>query len=593
MRFEDFPEAIDPDEARRALDRAASLDDGRAEGLRECGERMASGMSVDSGLAETLVAIEGLACQFMFGEGEARRRNGSALVPWIEMDGKVSPPPVAAFPDGARGYLAERASLARRVDVRARLHDFRWERWRDVTGARGAIDTYMEATTSVDLADDGSAQSAVDYLVRAAELALAINYRRDHVRDRLATEIRRSIGGPNLGYPCWLLERTADLLTQDGELSVELTRLVIDGAKEAGRRSDRHSERAYLEAAMAIAAAGGRHDQARMLRLSCAKSVEAEAVERAGEGGLIETALLTQALKLYQNAGDGPSVRRIRTRLPQANKRAMEQMHTIGVETAISNDDIESAVAGLLAATSSDPAAIRAVPRQMGFWPDWTSVERERLDHESAFMRFASTTILEHDGRSVPLPDEQAARDLALTTRQFAQRTAILVGLTEIAVGKLRDRGQWTRDSVVAAVGSVDVDLGRACEPGIRAFEVGDYWTALHVLTPQVERAIRLIGLRIDAPIHRITSAERLTWAPLDPMLEDPIIQAALGRDFARELQALFTDQYGPNIRNSTAHGAADLDAPEGPAMICLMTILAIADVLTNLPETEPVPEGE
>ncbi|MHB8399304.1 MAG: DUF4209 domain-containing protein [Candidatus Limnocylindrales bacterium] len=66
-------------------------------------------------------------------------------------------------------------------------------------------------------------------------------------------------------------------------------------------------------------------------------------------------------------------------------------------------------------------------------------------------------------------------------------------------------------------------------------------------------------------------------------MLDDAVIRTALGEDFTRELQALFTSEYGPNIRNNVAHGAADLDAAPAPAMICLMAILAVADVLAGL----------
>lgn len=588
MLFEEFPDTIPPDINESAVSSAAALDDARDESLHSYGQRLTAGVSPASGLADTLVAIEGLVCQFMLGQGEARERHQSALTPWIEMGGQMKPPPVSVFPDSAREYLTTRAAGARRADVRARLDDFRWERWGDVTGARGAIDAYLEATETVDFSDASDANAVIGYLVRAAELALRVNHRQEGVRTRIADYGRRALGGD---YPSWLLEHTADLLKSDPVLSQDLTDGAIASASDAAGRGDRHMERGHLESALAIARAIGRHDQARSIRRSFAASHEAEATERAAEGGLIEAFTLTEALRAYMELGDSEAVQRIRGRLAKANERALNEMHTIGAEVAIPNEDIERAVASLAAASSVDPSATRLVPRQLGFWPTWATVEQERQDQGNVFLSLASRTILDHDARSVPLPDPGPERAVAETIHQFTQRTMIGCGLAEIALQSLRARGHWAAELVGAAIADADAALGRASEPGVRAFEAREWWTALHVLAPQVERAVRLIGVRLNAPIHRVTTTQRLLWAPLDPMLEDPVIRLALGDDLARELGALFTSEYGPNIRNNVAHGATDLDDAKAPAMVCLMAILTLADVLAGLPDpgsTEP-----
>ncbi len=583
MLFEDFPEAIPPDINETAVTGAAALDDARDESLHSYGERLAAGVSPASGLAETLVAIEGLVCQFMLGHSEARERHQSALTPWIEMGGQMTPPPVSVFPASAREYLTTRATGARRADVRARLHDFRWERWGDVTGARGAIDAYLEATEAVDFSDPSDANAAMENLIRAAELALRVNHRQEDVQARVADYSRQALSSD---YPSWLLEQTADLLKRDPVLSQDLTDGALAAASDAAARGNRHTERSYLESALALASAIKRHDQAQSIRRSLAASHEAEATERAAEGGLIEAFTLTEALRAYMKFGDTEAVQRIRGRLAKANERALNEMHTISGEVAIPNDDIERAVASLAAASSTDPHAIRVVPRQLGFWPTWAKVEQERQDQGSVFLELASTTILDPDARSVPLPGAGPERTSAETIRQFAQRTMIGCGLAEIALQSLRARGQWTAEAVAAAIADADATLGRASEPGVRAFEAQEWWTALHILAPQVERAVRLIGARLNAPIHRVTTAQRLLWAQFDPMLDDPVIRAAVGDNLARELGALFTSEYGPNIRNNVAHGAADLDAAEAPAMVCLMAILTLADVLAGLPDT-------
>jgi hypothetical protein len=580
--FEEFPDTIPPDINESAVARAVALDDARDESLHAYGRRLAIGVSLASGLAETLVVIEGLVCQFMLGQAEARERHRSALTPWIEMGGQMTPPPVSVFPDSAHEYLRSRADGARRADVRARLHDFRWERWGGVADARGAIDGYVEATETVDLSNASDANAAIEYLIRAAELTLRVNHRQEDVRTRVADFGRRAIGGD---YPSWLLEHTADLLKGDPVLSQDLTDGAIASASDAASRGDRHTERSYLESARALAQAIGRHEVARSIRRSLAASHEAEANERAVEGGLIEAFTLTEALRAYTELGDREAIQRIRGRLAKANERALNEMNTLSVEVTIPTEDIERAVLSLAASGSTDPPSMRALPRQLGFWPTWATVEQERRDQSSVFASLASRTILNHDARSVPLPNAGPARESAETIRQFAQRTMIGCGLAEIVLQSLRARGRWTAEKVAAAIADADIALGRASEPGVRGFEAGEWWTALHVLAPQVERAVRLIGVRLNAPIHRVTTAQRLLWAQLDPMLEDPVIRVALGDDLAPELGALFTSEYGPNIRNNVAHGATDLDDAKAPAMICLMAILTLADVLANLPD--------
>ncbi|MHB8399622.1 MAG: DUF7380 domain-containing protein [Candidatus Limnocylindrales bacterium] len=471
MLFQDFPEAIPPGDAASALGLAARLDDGRDETLHSYGERIVSGVSPESPLAETLVAIEGLVCLFMLGQVGARERHGSALTPFMEMGGQASPPPVSAYPESARGYLTDRANVAGRPDVRARLCDFRWERWHDVTGARAAIDAYLEATQAVDLTDMREVSEAMEYLIRAAELALHVNHRRDDVRNRIADEARRSIGGEHLGYAPWLLEKTAGLLSQDVALSTDLVDRVAEEASKAASRGDRHAERSSLEGALALAAAIKHHDRAATFRAALAASLEAEALERADEGGLIESAFLTQALEAYTNLGDSVSVQRIRSRLPRANERAMGEMHTVGVEVVFPTEEIERSVSSMSAAKSADPAAIRTVGRELGFWPLWAVVEQERDKHGSVLASLASTTLLEHDARSVPLPDSGPDREAALTIRQFAQRSMITAGLAEVTLRVLRDLGTWSAETVSAAIADGDLDLGRACESGVWALD--------------------------------------------------------------------------------------------------------------------------
>ena len=149
-----------------------------------------------------------------------------------------------------------------------------------------------------DREDDSSGEDeAVDYLARAAELSLRVGYRQTDVRDRITAEVRRSIATGHAGQAAWLVERNVDLLRRDQALSDETVDLLATAAREAASKGDRHEGRFTAQAAIALASASGRGEQAAELRTLIAASYEAEASERAAEGGLIASALLADALR--------------------------------------------------------------------------------------------------------------------------------------------------------------------------------------------------------------------------------------------------------------------------------------------------------
>ena len=59
------------------------------------------------------------------------------------------------------------------------------------------------------------ANAAMDYLIRAAELALRVGHRQADVRGSIANHTRLALGGD---HSAWLLDQTRDLLQLDAAL---------------------------------------------------------------------------------------------------------------------------------------------------------------------------------------------------------------------------------------------------------------------------------------------------------------------------------------------------------------------------------------
>jgi hypothetical protein len=361
MRPEDFPGTIAEPDIERAQQLAEELEVQAPDGLHEFGRYLAARAMDTSDVSESLVGFEGLICMFMLGEGDARERHESALTPWAEFGGEQSPPGVPWYPEAMRPYLIKRTKAARRPEVRARLSDFVWERWHDVSAARSAVDAYLEASDVPD-AEERDYGAAMHYLIRAAELAVLIDHRADDVRSTIVNEVERTIGGSNLGYPCWLMERCARLLLSDQESARRLIEQALHAGQDAGARSERHPERSYLESALALAHGLKDQKEANSIRRLMAESLEHEAEEQASRGGLVESHFLSEAMQVYQDLGDSAAFQRLKPRIIAANERSLAEMHTISVSAPFPIQAIEEATGVLTAAHTSEPPSSTRTP---------------------------------------------------------------------------------------------------------------------------------------------------------------------------------------------------------------------------------------
>ena len=581
MIWDETPATFTADELEHALSQAATCEDGPtslssvADGLKQRGEAI---RAADPHAYGTLLIADGLACDLMFTRGESSTRWGP-LGPMMEFDRGVYPPPLGTFPDGLRPYFEQRAAGTSRPDLRARYQDLIWLRWKDFASARAAHAAYLEAASDADLDEATSAMTACDYLIRAVELSLTLGIEEAATIERLDREIRRGLTREGAGYSCRLADAGAQLLAREPARTRSLVDALVTPAAAAptGRR---HRERSMLESAEILARAMGDAEQGRSLRLRQAQSFEAEAQERAGEGGMIELALLEDAAKLYGDAGAGDDLQRLKPNLSAASKRAVEGLHVIESEVSIPRAAIEDAAKQLVERLGVNEQLLLGAADALGFWPAPEQVEAalDMAAAEHPLLFLVGHTALSADGRYQPDPASDEDRRAVQLTRQFSQDTAARVAVTGSVIEILRTEGHWSSEAMTAAVRLVDEPLAAACEEGLEALEAGRGWRAIHCLVPQLERAVRLVGLEIGANVMRRATRGGLRWASLEELLGDEAIAAAVQPRLAVALSRLYVDPYGPNFRNEVAHGAADPGGEyTGASTLTALAILSVA----------------
>ncbi len=297
-------------------------------------------------------------------------------------------------------------------------------------------------------------------------------------------------------------------------------------------------------------------------------------------------ALLNDAVQLYGQSGAGEDVQRLKPDLAAASLRAETGLHTVSSDTfTVPHEEFEKAADGLIGRYGEDePVLLLAMGDSLGLWPAPTRIEESldeaMKDHPLLYL-FGHTTVT-GDGRYQPDPATDAERRGAHLTRHYAQEVAIKVGIGGPVIDVLRQRGLWSAERLTAAVAVVESDLAEASSAGFRALENGDPWSAMHVLTPQLERAVRAVVVaKGGAPMSQAERSSGLRWKSLDETLIMGEAVEGLGEAVVLGLRRLFVDPYGPNYRNEIAHGAAD--PRRGRTQDATLVVLALLSVTLRL----------
>ena len=589
--FQDFPLTFSDDEISRALPIAEQTEQSGDASLHELGRTLLSrGTEVreEDNQAGLLVIVDGLVCQLFLGDVAHEHWGGIPLGPMMEMGGGAFPPYVPSFPQSVLSYVERRAADTTREGLRARYHDFLWCRRRSYRDAQGAIRAYRSAGIGSDPKDATDHMTAARYLARAAELSLALNFERRETAAVLLAEIQGAIGEEGGGF-VWQVAHALGPLAQDDP---DFATGVIDRLFEEAERSrgDAHHEKTTLEAAEALGNVLDRRDAVDRARREFAEACEREAAARAGEGGLIQVALLRDAIEAYQRIGDGAAIQRMKDRLGEAAIQAESELHPIGVEVKVPTEMIEKARDEAVRRIESSDEGLLGVPAALGIWPRW-SIVRERYAksrQEHPLQWLGSRFTLGTEGRVSSPPQTEAEREEAYLLDFFSQEFQMTVGLSIHLVDLLRSGGHWSADALIASIQEADSELAAAAEPGIRSYETGDTWSAAHVLIPQFERGLRQIALQLSANVRRLVQDQGLQMATLGPILADATVKRFLGEDVAPSFEAVFVEPRGLNVRNNTAHGLLDpTEDQRAVAFIALMGVLTAAHGLLYLRSAE------
>lgn len=494
-----------------------------------------------------------------------------------------------ATPEVLEHWRARAAASAHPI-LRARYADLLWELPNrlehgrpDAAMARIAIDSYLEAVAAHRYSDEVTRIAKVK---RALELALSIGDadRVARARDILLAMDDGQADDSDVGL--WAF--AFDTLIEPPNKKVPLTdyqrAAVIANVEMRAERSARAASGEYHPGAAEDAAVrlatyyrrAQRPDDVR--RVLNQYRIAVLALDETAPA-FIQAHSLEQLYDLYQQFGLPDEAAQLDESLRVAGERSNAEMKSVSTEISIKAEDVDKFYLALLAGTP-DQALTRIASH---FVPDRAELTTQLNDlARKAVIAYMITRVIKDDG------GRTVARVGSLDSDPEGQLLLHVSQNMQINIPWLRDAFARGEEAGVVSFATVG-DFVFACpfftakrrsmiERGLRAYFESDPLTAVHILIPQIEQAVRELATMLRAQIYSPRRGGGLHLRTLDELLRDGVIVEVMGEDISSYLRLLLTDARGWNLRNNVCHGLAPAGMVSVPsADRVLHAMLAIA----------------
>lgn len=489
-------------------------------------------------------------------------------------------------------HWAQRADTVGNPVLKARYADLCWDLWRRITGAKPAIRfAHLAIDAYLDGADQGR-HSAVTRqaaaIRRAGHIAVRIQDgpRRDRARAALLSLHAQAMdrirqGGQGLW---WIAFREMQDNKGLGFTEPEQTQLVAEvesvfGMHTSTSDATRFDPHAARDAALALI----RHYRTRnrpddVKRLQRELAVCLELFAERGDA-MLASSMLPECIDLYRESGLAREARRVQRILQEKirESRALMGRHEVvqQIPKAKMEDWLTAQCEGGL-----DTALGRIAEEFMHSEAEVRQQVAETAENAPMFA-FITKTIQEDDhiaGKVGNATFDEIGTVVFEGYRLTQLGTFWLFHALERVVELYgEDTTGWVARMNASGLFGDDTAL---LTKGVQAWFDEDHVQAVHLLIPQIERAVRGLMHRIGQPTtkpHREVEGASQSMG-IGDALHSAEFSKAYGPDLRLHLLSLYADPRGWNLRNRMAHGtlpAREMDA--GMSAWLIQTLLLLS----------------
>lgn len=494
-----------------------------------------------------------------------------------------------ALLNDAKAYFDRQLDKPQPALLRSRYADFLFDQKyaggerKRVDYAKLAEDAYIEAARDI-LSQPDLTIDAATFLLRAAFIAQSMKQSPlvDTARGAIVDGLRMLADDARLRYTIDLARALLLLSNDVPRADLELAARTLDrGARiehDAGRY---YAERQFLGSLDDVYQALVDNAARREAQRRVAESHEADANARSVASHLAAAAHLEDAILVYQRLRMQDKVDELLRRIGEQYQAGQDEFGQIEVRGAIPRVEVERLYDVRLAPLSLGDA-LGALGALDAFQPSYAAAEEraQGIAEYAPLSALLARTIIRDDS---PTRHIQSAEERyeAQVQRQFVFH----INLTAIVIGLMLQRLEQDKDLNARSLGDyferwplMDPRHLPFLRRGIERYYADDYISALHILTPQIEGALRSMLWQGDLAVTGFTrDAAGIDADTLSGLLRRKDVQAVLGQNFWRYLDTVLSAQDGLNLRNDVAHGLVK------PAQVTKVSVVVVIHLLLCL----------
>jgi len=504
---------------------------------------------------------------FGFCEDYLDKENGwgtyyGPMMVWVGDDGKTYESPSISFVSkDVINYWKNRSEGTNNPIMKARYSGLVWDLSKTAIGEkpdyRVAIN-YVNAllnVTNEDLCEHST--EIITKITRAFKVALGLNNAKlikqciksaINLEDRIAEDDKAGLWG--FCFDLFILGKSKHL-SRDQEM-----KLIQDLESRLTRVSKDHSpwvcESAGIPLATYYRSKGMDDDVTRVIELVGSRFEES----CNGLAPMQASSWLQHAHDIYISYNLKESAERVSKKISEIGPEVVESMQEFSHSMEVPKEKLEAYLDSMTSG-GLDKTLHRIA---LQFLPKKDQVERQVLDlaknHPLTYL--FTKTLQDHKGRPVAtiggIEDDlegniihQLSQNMSIDSfflRHSFRKASEVYGMSAQEVT------DFVLNSPIFEESKKDI-----LHTGIQAFLKEDHISAVHILVPQAEAAIRTLVEMMGGATLRKNRQGGLQLRTFDDLLRDEAVETCFGTDSSFYFRILLTDQRGWNIRNDVCHG--------------------------------------
>ncbi|MCU0893576.1 MAG: DUF4209 domain-containing protein [Rhodospirillales bacterium] len=461
--------------------------------------------------------------------------------------------------------LYELARVTDDPELAARLCDVVWVRLRDNRAARRAIQQYLLAAEN--MFDPSDWPRYVTRVERAARLARQINDKQQLAR--IVEELESRILSLDGTDPLYMTSRLMQLLHAFSSGNAEtMSRIAFKAAQSAEKAPDFRRARAHYANLEKWRRQARDAEGERSARVAAAASYEHEAAFHQQAGNIFAAIeCLEHAHTAYRNIPDMgvkrdevyTSLRELQIQVPGFLMTTSSEPIDISDAAAASREHVagrpfsEALLALATVTRPTDFVEVTGRVQEMGReFPLSYMVGGVKIDSNGQIVAKRTSTLAVGSEEADKALWERVVENVGLEYHIAAQ-AYILPAIDQIILEHSPSVSDITfvcADNPIVPDGHEDL----FCQ-GIAAGLNKDFVAALSILVPQIENSLRWL---LSASGVDVTSRDKhglQGFLQLGAVLDHENLQLRMESRLIKEMNVLFVDQHGPDLRNRIAHG--------------------------------------